>query len=149
MYICQKCNYTCEAHINFCPVCGSQMVAHQPTYTNESNSTSNRVKKIVGMGLSIEGFVFAALTALYVPIFLLTAATSGETEMGIASLVASFVFGIFGLPGSIIGLVFSNQARTLGDTSAFSRVGKALGLAGVIVFAACFTISIFATTLGV
>ncbi|MBR3908282.1 MAG: hypothetical protein IKJ50_01020 [Clostridia bacterium] len=149
MYICQKCNYSSESPANFCPVCGSQMVAYQPTYTNESNSTSNRVKRIVGMGLSIEGFVFAALTAIYVPLFLLTAMVGGETEMGIASLVASFVFGIFGLPGSIIGLVFSNQARTLGDTSAFSRVGKALGLAGVIVFAACFTISIFATTLGV
>ena len=148
MYICQKCNYTCEAHINFCPLCGNQMVAHQPTYTNESNSTSNRVKRIVGMGLSIEGFVFAALTALYVSLFLLTAATSGETEMGLSSLVASFVFGIFGLPGSIIGLVFSNQARSLGDTSAFSRVGKALGLAGVITFAASFFLSVLMAAAG-
>ena len=163
MYICKNCNHTSETQLNFCPICGNQMVLEETataeaaaTYQNPVVYTQptpvnkpSMVKKIVGMALSIEGFMFAVITAIYALIFLLAAATSGETEMGLASLVLTFFMAIFGLPGSIIGLGFSNSARNLGDTSAFSRVGKALGLAGIIIFAACFVISLFATVVGV
>jgi hypothetical protein len=109
----------------------------------------NLATKIVGMGLSIEGFTLAVLAAIYTFVFLIAAVASGEPEMGIMSLVFTFWFALFGLPGSIVGLSFSNKARNLGDTSAFSRVGKALGLVGIIIFGACFVIALFATVAGV
>ncbi|MBR2447533.1 MAG: hypothetical protein IKB29_00965 [Clostridia bacterium] len=148
MYICQKCNYSSESPANFCPLCGNPMVTHQPTYTNGSNSISNRVKKFVGMGLSIYGFIFAAIAAFYDLIICFTASVAEESEIAIAAIMFTVIFGIFGMPCSIIGLVFSNQARNLGDTSTFSRVGKAFGLAGIITFAASFFLSILTTAAG-
>lgn len=160
MYICKKCNHTSENPINFCPICGSQMVLEEAPitpdyiYTAPADNTvpvqkPSLAKKIVGMGLSIEGFTLAVLAAIYTFVFLIAAVASGEPEMGIMSLVFTFWFALFGLPGSIIGLNFSNKARNLGDTSAFSRVGKALGLVGIIIFGASFVIALFATVAGV
>lgn len=168
MYICKNCNHTSETMLNFCPICGNAMVLEQPaevqnpdTYQNpvvfqnnvivtqpESAKKPNLAKKIVGMALSIEGFGVAVINAIYVAIFLLAGLVGGETEMGIASLVLTVVLGVFGLPGSIIGLAFSNSARNAGDTSAFSRIGKALGLAGIIVFAVCFMLSFLTIVAG-
>jgi hypothetical protein len=106
------------------------------------------VKKIIGMALSIEGFVMAIITVLYSFIFIMAAIGTGEPEMGMVALVFTFIMAIIGLPGSIIGLVFSNKARNAGDTSAMSRIGKALGLAGIIVFAACFMLSFLTIVAG-
>jgi hypothetical protein len=101
------------------------------------------------MALSIEGFVMAIITVLYSFIFIMAAIGTGEPEMGMVALVFTFIMAIIGLPGSIIGLVFSSKARNAGDTSAMSRVGKGLGLAGIIVFAASFVIAILATIAGI
>lgn len=148
MYICQKCNYSSESPANFCPLCGSAMTFHQPTYTNEATSKSTIVKKFVGMGLSIYGFVFAAIIALYDFIILLAVIGTGEDELALAAFLYTLILGLFSVPGSIIGLIFSNQVRNLGDNSAPSRVGKALGLAGLITVAVCFFLSIFSMLAG-
>ena len=161
MYICKNCNHTSETKLNFCPICGNAMVEEiivsEPTttyqnpvvYTQaEPAKKPSLAKKIVGMALSIEGFGVAVINAIYVVIFLLAGIVAGETEMGIASLVLTVVLGVFGLPGSIVGLAFSNSARNAGDTSAFSRIGKALGLAGIIVFAVCFMLSFLTIVAG-
>lgn len=169
MYICKNCNHTSETMLNFCPICGNAMVLEQPaevqtpdTYQNpvvfqnnvivnqpEPAKKPNLAKKIIGMALSIEGFVMAIITVLYSFIFIMAAIGTGEPEMGMVALVFTFIMAIIGLPGSIIGLVFSNKARNAGDTSAMSRVGKGLGLAGIIVFAASFVIAILATIAGI
>ncbi len=169
MYICKNCNHTSETQLNFCPICGNAMVLEETaeaqtpdTYQNpvvfQNNVVINQpeptqkpslVKKIVGMALSIEGFVMAIITLLYAFIFIMAAIGTGETEMGMVALVFTFIMAIIGLPGSIIGLIFSNSARNAGDRSALSRIGKGLGLAGIIIFAATFVISILATIAGI
>lgn len=160
MYICPKCNHYSENPANFCPICGNQMVLKEeqplqpdyitatPDYTAPTQKP-NLAQKIVGMALSIEGLVMAVFAALYALVFSFTGAVIGEVAVGAGALGSTFVWALFGLPGSIIGLIFSNKARELGDTSAMSRVGKSLGLAGVITFAACFVISFFATVIAI
>ena len=93
-------------------------------------------------------FTLAILTAIYVVIFILSA-FDGESDMGIVSMIFTAIMGMFTLPGSIIGLSFSNKARNLGDTSKMSGVGKGLGLAGIIVLAVCFVCSFWAIVAGI
>jgi hypothetical protein len=125
------------------------IVIQNNVIVNQPIPKPSLVKKIIGMALSIEGFVMAIITVLYSFIFIMAAIGTGEPEMGMVALVFTFIMAIIGLPGSIIGLVFSNKARNAGDTSAMSRVGKGLGLAGIIVFAASFVIAILATIAGI
>lgn len=155
MYICPKCNHTSENPANFCPICGNQVllkeeqhltpdyITAQPDYMAPTPKPS-LATKIVGMALSIEGFVMAMFSTLYVLIFLIGGAASGEIAFGAGAFGSTFVWALLGLPSSIIGLIFSNKALAFGDTSVMSRVGRALGLAGVITFGACFVISFFA-----
>ena len=154
MYTCPKCNFNSESAMNFCPRCGSGMThteyaapaetaapvqpTHtapaQPTYYNPVSyspapvNKPNLAKKIVGMALSIEGFVVAMFAAL----FSLVAFDESTVEMAFGMVM---YFSLLGMPGSIIGLIFSNEARNSGDTSSFSHVGRSLGLAGIIVMA--------------
>ncbi len=142
MYTCKKCNFISEKAINFCPQCGTEMEQNEYVVTTEVSSAPvqptyvspvsyapvkkpNLAKKIVGMALSIEGFVLAIITVLY------------SIIMSLAEPVAGFIMAlylsIFGFPGSIIGFIFSSAARNCGDNSAMSRVGKSLGLAGIII----------------
>lgn len=109
--------------------------APQYKYAEAPVKKPNLAKKIVGMALSIEGFVMAIFLALYSLIFL---AVDPAFGFGYA-----FGFSIFSVPGSIIGLIFSNAAQNEGDTSALSRVGKGLGLAGLIIAIVCLVISFF------
>lgn len=141
MYNCPNCNFNTESAMNFCPQCGNKMVnvepveatyvePAQPIYANSVTYSPVPAKKpslaklIVGMALSIEGFALAIFTALY--------SLMGLVDPALGFGMA-FAFSLFGLPGSIIGFVFSNSARNAGDVSTFSRVGKNLGLAGIII----------------
>ena len=149
--------------MNFCPRCGSKMTHNeyaapaetaapvQPTYTEPVQPTyynpvsyspapvnkPNLAKKIVGMSLSIEGFVMAMFTAL----FSLVAFDESSVEMAFGM---TMYFSLFGMPGSIIGFIFSNAARNSGDTSSLSRVGRSLGLAGIIVMGISLFVTFFA-----
>lgn len=80
--------------------------------------------KIVGMALSIAGAVFLSIGALYTLI--------GLIEEGMAFAFA-LVFSLFFTPLSIVGLCLSNKCINAGDYSAFSRVGKMLGIVGIII----------------
>lgn len=160
MYTCPKCNFNSESAMNFCPRCGSAVTHReyavvteaavpdqiadtapaqatytapvQPTYYNPVSyspapvNKPNLAKKIVGMSLSITGFVFAMFAAL----FSLVAFDEYSVDMAFGM---TLYFSLLGLPGSIIGFIFSNAARNSGDTSSLSRVGRSLGLAGIIV----------------
>lgn len=137
MYICQKCNYSSETSSNFCPLCGNPMISHNPTYTTTAPK-SYLAKKITGMVLSLNCFILAVIAGVYSLILAII-----PDEVAVASgLVITVYFALFGLPGSIIGLIFSNQVRNLGDTSRMSSSGKGLGLAGIIIFAASFVVSL-------
>ncbi len=84
--------------------------------------------KIVSMALSIGGLVFAAIGNLYALIF-------GFIEEGMG-LGMAIGFGMFSLPLAIVGLSLANKCLAAGDTSAMSRIGRTLGIVGIIATAA-------------
>lgn len=138
MYICSKCNYTSDDAIRFCPLCSSVMNEHITAF--DVPNKSSLPKKIVGMALSIDGFVGTVLVSYF--ILLISLASVTDDVPNFISLIITIYFSLFGLPPSIIGLTFSNQARNLGDTSKFSSTGKGLGTAGIILWTVCYAISI-------
>ena len=75
------------------------------------------------MTLSITGFSFLIIGLLYTFI--------GLMEQGLAFGMA-VTFSLFFLPLSIVGLSLSKKCIIAGDNSAFSRVGKILGLLGIV-----------------
>jgi len=144
MYICPNCNYSTEESSNYCPVCGSQMVEVQPQpvyqqpdpyaqqyqayngyYQQAPAPQVSKGKIIVGMILSITGLVFAGLGLLYTFIGLATGAVGVALAMAIA-------FGIFSVPLSVVGLILSVGCLRDGAQSGMAKVGKILGLIGVI-----------------
>lgn len=84
----------------------------------------SKPKSIVGMALSIAGTVFAFIGFLYTIIF---SELSGD-----AAFFMAFFMSAFSMPLSIIGLKFSKENRRLGDTSAFTKVGKIFGIIGIV-----------------
>lgn len=134
MRICPNCNHKGEDNMNFCPLCGSQMSYVQPTYEPQPTGfyptpapkKPHLALKIVSMSLSIYGAVMMTLGLLYTLI--------GLAEEGMA-FGMSFAFALFSLPMSIVGLCLASKCRDAGDTSAFSRVGKILGIVGIILSA--------------
>ena len=131
MYQCPNCGFTTNDSANFCVQCGAPMhtveIAPTPAHTPLG-------EKIAGMAVAIVGFSFSCIMALYSLPFMFTEP--------IAMWVFFFMFGVFSAPPAIIGLVMSSKARANGDTSAFSRVGIALGRAAIIIMAACFTLAV-------
>ena len=141
MYICPNCNTKTEEKVNFCFKCGTQMVyaepqpvepqptaqVQQPVYeAYQPVKKPHLALKIVAMALSIGGIVMAAIGNLYTLIGLI------EPE-GYLAFSFALVFGLFFSPFSIVGLCLSNKCIDAGDTSAMSRVGKILGIIGIIV----------------
>lgn len=146
MYICPNCNKTSETPLNFCSECGTPMVEQAPAqpvyeqpayqqpayqqpqpmyqYTQTVSAEPSKGKVITGMALSIAGLSFAAIGLLYTLMFMAV-----EPEAGFAF---GFVLSFFSLPLSIVGMVISNGCINAGSTSAMSRIGKKLGLVGLI-----------------
>jgi len=122
MKICPRCNNVTEDNMNFCNLCGNPLTAYQP-YTQPVQPRVSLGLKITGMALSIEGFGLGLVEILYTLI--------GLIEEGMAFGMA-FAFSLFVLPMCIAGFILSIKCTNAGDTSAFSRVGKGLGLAGII-----------------
>lgn len=146
MYMCNHCQNTSDTPVNFCTVCGSRMVEQpqevqpqQPVYQPESGQNQpvygqpqypaaqpakpHLGKVITGMALGISGGSFGILGMLYTLI--------GMVEAGMAFGMA-IAFSMFSAPLSIVGLVMSAKNIREGSTSGMCRVGKGLGLAGVI-----------------
>lgn len=142
MKICTKCNISIDDNMSFCPSCGETLKNFQPvTVTMPSNSTDNPpakkphlALKIVSMALSIDGFALMVIGALYTFIFSMAELGLGDEGKGMALFMA-FIFSFYA-PFSIVGLCLSYKCINQGDTSAMSKVGKNLGLAGVILAAA-------------
>lgn len=105
----------------------------QPQYTQpvqyvqpvqQPKTNFSKPKSIVGMALSISGTVFAFIGFIYTIIF--------SEFSGDAAFFMSFFMSAFSLPLSIIGLKFSKENRSLGDTSALTKVGKIFGIIGIV-----------------
>ncbi len=170
MYNCSKCDFKSETAINFCPQCGSQMVMVQhavaepaepiytqpvePTYTQPTYEPVQNVVyepvapkkphlalKIVSMALSIGGFSLAVFTFLYALVICIIDPTF--------SVIFSFVYPFFYAPFSVVGLALSSKCRNAGDTSAFSKVGKILGIIGVILYGVTVFIGVISLITGV
>lgn len=133
MKICTNCrNVTSDDNMNFCALCGAPLTALQPAPQPEINQyypEQNFPKpslglKIAAMALSISGFSFLILGFFYTLI--------GLVEEGMAFGMA-VAFSLFFLPLCIVGMALSNKCQNAGDNSAFSRVGKILGLIGIII----------------
>lgn len=133
MYICPNCNNSTQEAINYCPKCGSRMVQEapapapqyqyqQPVYTAAPPS---KAKSIVGMALSIAGIAMSSLASFYSLIFLMEEELEGVAVSGI-------LFFFFSFPLSLVGLILSKNYINAGGTNTFSRVGKILGIIGVI-----------------
>ncbi len=144
MRICPNCNNTSQEAINFCPKCGTAMVEQappappvqpvyqepvqpqyqyqQPVYTAAPPS---KAKSIVGMALSIAGIAMSSLASFYSLIFLIEEELEGVAVSGI-------LFFFFSFPLSLVGLILSKNYINAGGTNTFSRVGKILGIVGVI-----------------
>ncbi len=105
----------------------------QPQYTPQTQGPSLAMK-IVGMALSIGGFFFAFLA------FFSSMSILGYDE----AFVMAFVYSIFSLPISIIGLIFSIKGSSQGDTSAFSKVGKIFGIIGLALMGFILFVSLVA-----
>lgn len=112
----------------------------QPQYQYEAPKAPSKALKFVGMGLSIEGFATAVLFGLYSFIFSMIEEMA-ETGMGFGYAFCSLLIA---LPSCIIGMIFSNKCRDAGDLSTVTKVGKSLGLAGIIVSGVTFFIAILA-----
>ena len=80
-------------------------------------------KKIVGMALSIEGFLLAVVYFFYVVFF-------EAFDPGMGAVMAFFGM-MLTFPMSIVGLAMSNSCRNAGDTSKMTQVGKVLGIIGI------------------
>lgn len=105
----------------------------QPQYTPQTQGPSLAMK-IVGMALSIGGFFFAFLA------FFGSMSILGYDE----AFSVAFVYSIFSLPLSIIGLIFSIKSSSQGDTSAFSKVGKIFGIIGLALMGFILFVSLVA-----
>lgn len=131
MKICNKCSKTFDDNSNFCQFCGGPLETMQPVYQPQFTQNVQIMPqqkpslglKITAMVLSITGFSFLVLGFVYTLI--------GLVEPGLAFGMA-FAFALFFLPLSIVGFALSIKCRNAGDVSAFSRVGKILGLIGII-----------------
>lgn len=102
-----------------------------PQYAVQVNPPS-KAKAITGMALSAAGLAFAFMGFLYTLIFMMVD--------GAAGLGMSIGFGIFSLPLSLVGLIISGNNRNAGDRTVFSKIGKILGIVGVILSGVSFLI---------
>ena len=99
----------------------------QPTYNQPvyyQPEAPSKAKAITGMALSAAGLLFAVMG------FFDTLMSMGFD--GAYALGMSIGFGIFSLPLSLVGLIMSSKARSNGDMSIFTKLGKIFGLVGTI-----------------
>lgn len=163
MYTCPNCNKSYDIPMNFCVVCGAPMSAQEPgstaskpnaqaTYAESQSTTSQyvqaqpqytqpqyveatpvtpvvptsaKVKSIVGMALSIEGLTAIPTGILYTLVFLLLHDYTG-TFTGIT-------FFLMCLPFCLVGLILSKSAINSGSTWKIAKIGKILGIIGIII----------------
>lgn len=134
MNFCPTCNFTSNEPMNFCPKCGSKMEqyvpAPQPVYTQPSPvytaAPPSKAKSIVGMALSIAGLAMCSLSWFYSLIALMAEDLETAGSLG-------FVFFFFSFPLSLVGLILSKNYINAGGSNTFSRVGKILGIIGVVI----------------
>ncbi len=109
-----------------------QPVAEQPVYNQapvyQQNTApevegSAKVKGFIGMGLSIGGVVMATIGFI--------AMLSNFNIIGVG-FACGLVFGIFGLPLSIVGMILSGKAIEAGFVGTPTKLGKIFGLVGTI-----------------
>ena len=104
----------------------------QPQYTQYNQQYAAPVttgpakaKVIIGMVLSIVGIAMAAICFF-------TYFSNLDYNGGAYAFGYAIGFSIFSFPAALVGLIMSNGNRNEGDTSAMSKIGKILGLVGVI-----------------
>lgn len=133
MNFCPTCNFTSNEPMNYCPKCGSKMEQYvpvpQPVYTQPSPISPvqppSKAKSIVGMALSIAGIAMSSLASFYSLIFLIEEELEGVAVSGI-------LFFFFSFPHALVGLILSKGFINDGGSNTFSRVGKILGIVGVV-----------------
>ena len=149
MYICPNCKKVFDSPLKFCYECGTQVVnvepvaEQQPQYQGNTYNQNpyqqnpyvatpyyqqkkpSKAKEIIGMILSISGFASSIIGIIYTILFMAIEPSAG--------FFMGFIFSLECFPCSLIGFLFSNGCINEGSTSKLSSVGKALGLAGVII----------------
>lgn len=128
MFICTNCGHQVDRQVGFCEVCGTRMAEN--TNLPAVPARPSKAKQIVGMALSIDGLAAAAICLTY----------------GVYPFVG-LMAGPIALATAIVGHVMSRRNESTGFTSKFTRVGKNLGLAGIIASAASIVLSMIGTVL--
>ena len=149
MFVCPNCNNTSNEAMNFCTKCGNQMILVETSPVLQGQNQAplpSKAKIITGMVLSINGIAYAAIGILYVFLLALSSMATYQEDIAIATFICSFIFSLFSLPVSIVGFILSKNTINAGSTSTMSRVGKALGLAGIIVSAVMIVIGFLCFT---
>ncbi|MBR6548735.1 MAG: hypothetical protein IKT68_04235 [Clostridia bacterium] len=148
MYVCPKCNYQTETPSGFCPQCGANMSApqpvyqqplyqqplyQQPLYEQPAVSGGQKALKIVGLILSIVGFVSGIFGILYC---FITAEANDLVRymMEDAFIFANVAIAIEAFATALVGMILSIKSRIAG-------AGKVLGLLGVIFSAFHFVLT--------
>lgn len=117
----------------------------RPQYANVTPEkpvipTSAKVKSIVGMALAIEGLASIAVGLLYTAIFLLAS--------GYFSFMYGLMFCLVCTPFSLVGLILSNNAINSGSTWKMAKIGKILGIVGLILCGVTFFVAIVGFMVG-
>ncbi len=105
----------------------------QPPYAAPITPPPSKAKSIVGMILSIASVAMGGTGLLLTALFTLAGMADQDVEvMSVLGIVYGFMFLVIALPLAIIGFVMSSKAIAQGSTLTISRVGKILGIVGLI-----------------
>lgn len=140
MSFCSNCGNPLGENVRFCANCGASVAEREAPVTPATPvipadiepaasvvPVKAKVLGFIGMGLAIDGLVFAVIGLLYTFAFM-------AVEEGVG-FVFALVWSLFSFPLSIIGGVLCNNSIEMGNRSAVCSVGSKLRIAGIIISA--------------
>ena len=144
MHVCTNCNYSSGSNEYLCPNCGTKLKYFENEEQYEQFKASLEPprpnmtgKKVPGMIMGILGFAQAIFCAIY---SLLLSMYSRETAIAFIVIYVTISMAL-----SIVGRVLCRQCVKSGDNGAV-KTTAGLALAGIIITAFVFTITIISFT---
>lgn len=175
MKICPACQCQTVDEVNFCPECGTPLAPLQempptPPYTYappmpmQNPKPPALAKSIVGMILSINGLVCAAIGIFFV---LYLSAVLGmvtgfalsdgmicdpdfalfSTIFSIYPILFAFIIGAEALPCAIVGRFLGTKAKDEGNQTKMAHFGIKLGMIGIVLTIVMLGLAVIATAL--
>lgn len=129
MYVCKNCGQVYSEKVNFCGKCGSEAFDVQadayanpaPSYNYAAPVGGSKVPSIIGMIFGITAIFFAFYQLIFTGVI--------ASEFGDDAFVPFFVFSVFVLPFSIVGLIMSFKGgNTLRGMSITGKITSFISL---------------------